>query len=1030
MAVQLVSAAVIYSCDFEDPTENSQWVLNSGARGPQCESKWFIGEAGNFSVDGDSGLFVSSDSVHAVYTSGQAMYVVAYREMTLPVGSYYLDFDWRAMGKGANASINVAWVPQSVATNSNNKGSLASWANDYRICDPLYANKAWKPERVNLSVTAGNEQGKLVFVWSAAKDDPKPPSGCVDNITISNVSSCNAPQQLDYQVNRALLTWRSNATYYQVRDYCTNDGSLAFHDSITATSYNISLQSEGTHVFYVRSVCGEGVFSEWVSTSTFVWIPGKRCIDYLDIGGTPNFAGRCYTGHFEDFVSNSKGTLSQVDYGYDSHYSMHTVHTDVNEVDPITTIGGGLSVVPEGEIASVRIGARNYGSGNNDLSARIEYKYTVQAGMSDLLDLKYAVVLQTGGHEADIQPSFKLDVLDGSGNQLASSCTHLNFIPGFGETTSWHTEPPPNDNIFGSGDVYWQDWSVVTVSLRPYVGQTLTIRLTSTRCTYDTHFAYAYFTIGCRGGSLEGLACGDFATDHFTAPDGFDYRWYKEGTPQMTLGTDQTFQVDPLNADIYMVECHSKTDYSCYYVLTANPNPRFPKAEVAATQSVTACQNIVDFNNSSYIRVVNRSTGETMSEEEPIYDIFYHYGDGEEEWVEGTAHRHVYPAEGGTFECYAVASMNEGICQDTVWYTFTFEDILHTGSQDTVHSCVGDSVQLKTGPWVFRDTVYTTYSRNIYGCEAPNDHHVFFHPVSYDSTVVELCEGGYVDFEGSRYTKTGTYTVNLRTVHQCDSVLELKLTVIPRLEVRMEDTIEICADDEFIPLPYNVVKGRVSAVHVLPDSLGVVRGFLPDYPYSPDDEILIPVPEHLHPGWYRLTVTLGTPDCPSDPVDVMLKVKYSSSIVVQKNDIVALLNSDYNGGYTFSGYQWFRNDLPLIGANTSYLVVTDIDQNAKYYCMLLGDDGVMVETCPIYYTSARLALDDLTVFDVAPTVVEPGGLMTLSHGGTIRVYDAIGRLVLSEQTPVAEGPVSVTAPLQQGVYLIAAGTDAVRFIVR
>ena len=185
MVAQMSFAQIYYSCDFEDAQENAQWVLNSGARGPLCESKWYIGGAGQFGVVGDSGLFVSSDAQNATYKSTQAMYVVAYRELSLPVGSYNLDFDWRAMGNGSSAQIVVAWVPQTQATNSNNVGTLAAWASNYQVGSSLYASKMWRPGRATITVTNATQQGKLVFVWSSARDVAKPPSGCIDNIVIS-----------------------------------------------------------------------------------------------------------------------------------------------------------------------------------------------------------------------------------------------------------------------------------------------------------------------------------------------------------------------------------------------------------------------------------------------------------------------------------------------------------------------------------------------------------------------------------------------------------------------------------------------------------------------------------------------------------------------------------------------------------------------------------------------------------------------------------------------------------------------------
>ena len=41
----------VYTCDFEDPNENTQWVLNPNMTKLQLENNWFIGESGDFSVD-------------------------------------------------------------------------------------------------------------------------------------------------------------------------------------------------------------------------------------------------------------------------------------------------------------------------------------------------------------------------------------------------------------------------------------------------------------------------------------------------------------------------------------------------------------------------------------------------------------------------------------------------------------------------------------------------------------------------------------------------------------------------------------------------------------------------------------------------------------------------------------------------------------------------------------------------------------------------------------------------------------------
>lgn len=1030
-------AQIVYECDFENAAERAQWVRvnqSAGTSPVPCPNKWYIGEPGNFSSTGANGLYISADadSATASYVSAAtASAVVSYREMNLPVGTYDLRFDWRALGKGSSVALKVAWVPQSVATASNPKGAVKSWVTTYQVGNDLRGQKAWKPEHMTFNVTAADTLGKLVFTWSVAKDDAKGPAACVDNIMISVRSTCANPSAVQYNKTTGVLTWNGNAGLYEVRDYCANAGSLIEYPNISANQLKLTLTSEGTHQFYVRSVCDaeNGSYSDWISTSTFVWIPGARCIDYLNIGTSLNSAGVCYTGNFSDFIVNRRpGTIGMTDNGPDAATSMHTMHTDVNEIDPNTTAGGGLNTVPDGEIASIRLGAYT-GSGQ---SARIEYKYRVQAGMSDLLDLKYAAVLNSGNHgseeayfsgqSSDMNPTFRLDVLDSRGNQIAG-CTHFDFCAGFGDQTAWHQED----------DIFWSDWQTVTVSLRQYVGQTLTIRLTATRCSYDTHFAYAYFTLGCRNGGLEGVACGDFTTDHFTAPEGFSYRWYKEGYPTQTLGTEQTFNIDPHSSDIYIVECHNLVDPTCYYALTANPNPHYPMASAEYNVTSADCQNTVTFINSSMEHIVDRSTGQQMAGTvaEPLYDFIIDYGDGTEpEAHTAQSVTHEYPTTGGTFQARFSASINDGICVDDTVFTITLPDLIHTASADSVHFCANESFVIPTtGEVVHSDTVYTTYTTNKYGCQAPSDHHVFFHATSYDSTVVELCEGGYVDFEGKRYMESGRYTVNLNTVHGCDSVLELMLTVIPRLEFAAPDTIDICADDEFISIPYEVFKGRVSAVNVYFDEEGQKKGFLPQYGFDKDSLIKVPTPKHLKPGYYPMSLSLGTPDCPSDPVSIVLRVRYASSVIDQKNDLVALLNSNYNGGYSWIRYQWYRNDVLLPWATTSYVVVSDADQGSEYYCVVTDPDGNTMATCPIVYTSARTALDDLPLLSVHPTIARPGENLYLSQGGAISIFDALGREVLTQFTDPSASAV-VAAPSQAGVYIIRVGSSAARILVK
>lgn len=1028
-----MAGQIVYQCDFENQLERQQWVLNPTSPNDETtewQNRWYMGSPGNYSQTGHWGLYISLQDKwdEAIYLSNSASNTVAYREMTLAPDDYTLEFDWRALGMGENATLEVFWIPQNVNTYCNNNGKYSNRLTEYKIANAkFYGSKPWKPARLTFTVTQATSQGKLVFMWvTYLGDAAKAPSACVDNIVISKqTGSCGAPSNVRYDKMTGTLSWSGNAAWYEIRDYAINSGVLTEYTGVTGKSKTMNISSEGTHNFYIRAYCDSTSWSTWNMTSFFTWIPGSRCIDYLDIGPNPSYKGVCYTGHFDDFIRNEKqGTMGMVDLGSSDNFSLHTMHTDLNEIDPNTTVDGGLLTVPDGEIASVRLGGREYATTTEDRSARIEYKYTVQAGMSDLLDLKYAVVMESGNHgssleDVDMNPTFTLNILDGYGNEL-DGCTQLYFVAGFGDHNNWHQEPSPNQTW------WWCNWATVTVSLRKFVGQTLTIRLTATRCSYDTHTAYAYFTIGCRGGQLEGMACGDYATDHFEAPEGFFYRWYKESDPNKTTlnkdSTNRIFNIEPNDDQIYMVECHNIAMPECYFTLTANPNPRYPEAIIDTVVTHKNCQNMVTFNNNSVVRIHNRADGSIMSTEENITSIVYDYGDGTEpEIVNGAVNQHVYPEEGGTFRAMAIASMNDGMCQDTAFFDITLPDILHTGSFQTVHKCEGDYYILPSKDTVYADTTYVSYSQNKYGCQAPAGLTILFHPESYDTTVVELCEGSYYEFEGKRYDRSGLFTVPLKTVHNCDSMLSLNLTVIPKLMVDVPDTIRLCADEPVVNIPYRRKQGNMTDISLKMSASAQNAGFADEYHFTAGDSILVPLPTNLRAGYYEGVLEFTAPSCQSDPQNVIITANYPTSVIKQKYTVISLLNELYNGGgYKWTGYQWYCNGSPIAGATSSYIVIDDSHLGDEYYCLLVRDDEVVLATCPITYTASPNAVD-MTGEElyVTPTLSGKGETLYVQAHGEVVLHNILGQLV-ARYGSASSGlqQLIIPAPTEAGIYTL------------
>lgn len=783
MAMSISIQAQVYSCDFESDTENSAWVRNYVRRTTTLENKWYIGAPGSFGTQGKKGLYISSDadSARAVYAASGQMFTLAYRDINaLTAGTYTILFDYRLAGS-ESAKLHVWWLPQSVSVASAT-AAAPNWQTKggIPIATALRNTPVWQSYNMQFVVPASAQPGRLVFVWESAQSTPVPPAACVDNIQIYSGPLCAAPPtNLTY--SKGSVKWKGNAAQYEVCIYNSFTGTFEQQQIITGNSWTPAPTAEGMLYLYVRALCPDGGCSPWVSLSEFVYVKGARCIDFYDISDDPTATGVCYTGDFDTFVRNKQqGTRQKVDMGYASAESMHTIHYIQGELDPnVAEKGGTLSTIPAGEVASVRLGAYT----SSGKSARLEYKYRVLPGMSDLLELKYAAVLESGGHgsslaDTDMQPTLQLEVLDGKGNPLDVGCTQFTFMPGYGATANWHFNP--NDEDYGK--LYWCDWATVTVSLRPYVGQTLTIRLTAARCSYDTHPAYVYFTLGCRSGDLQGIACGDFSTDRFVAPDGFSYLWYKESEsrdkPILNAQGEtnyNTLHIDVKDTAVYMLECHNLEDYSCYYVLTANPNPRFPQAQADAEQKVEDCRHIVTFTQDSYVAIINRLDSSATRSEEPLQEVIWNFGDGSQPVISADpVLTHNYPAMGGDFVPYVVASMSNGVCQDTLYLdTLHLANLLSANVDTLIHRCEGEGYELPSGKTVYADTLYRWQTKNDYGCDVENSIQLRYHSPVQSTQTEELCQGGYVDFEGKRYTETGVYDVHLATQYGCDSLLRL-----------------------------------------------------------------------------------------------------------------------------------------------------------------------------------------------------------------------------------------------------------------
>ena len=126
-------------------------------------------------------------------------------------------------------------------------------------------------------------------------------------------------------------------------------------------------------------------------------------------------------------------------------------------------------------------------------------------------------------------------------------------------------------------------------------------------------------------------------------------------------------------------------------------------------------------------------------------------------------------------------------CDSVIALTLTVNPVFNTPL--TAEICEG-------GNYSFFDTILTTAGtymhtlQNVHGCDSVIALTLTVNPVYNTPLTAEICEGSSYSFFGQTLTTAGTYTHTLQTIHGCDSVIVLTLTVNPVFNTPL--TAEIC----------------------------------------------------------------------------------------------------------------------------------------------------------------------------------------------------------------------------------------------
>ena len=268
---------------------------------------------------------------------------------------------------------------------------------------------------------------------------------------------------------------------------------------------------------------------------------------------------------------------------------------------------------------------------------------------------------------------------------------------------------------------------------------------------------------------------------------------------------------------------------------------------------------------------------------------------------------------------------------------------------------------IAVGDHFYYDSLTTVH----YGCDSVYHLYLTVLDTTYEVRHDSICLSESYDLHGVLLSEPGFYKDTTLNAWGCHHFTYLYLYVIPpTVPTAWADSI--CADDNAYELYYTYT-GILDPIGftVTYDDFGHYYGFR-------DTTGLIETPDQLHvltipmpwrdedyhnyprPDYYTIRLTLDNGVCTNPDLcstDTSIVLSYPSWVTEQRfRDVIAILSTDYNGGYTFSHYQWYRNGQPIPGEVLPYLYIPrELERDTtEYYVRVIREGETQdFQTCPI-----------------------------------------------------------------------------------
>jgi hypothetical protein len=885
-------------------TEN--WILNPT---PNQHSKntWTIEK--DPSENNQKKLFLSSTQTYAIeFDTSVEDYSTAIYPLDIDGGDYCLSIDALIYGFHEYANLQIAIIPYSENSSSSasrrlSRETIAKHALTFPtglkyLCD--------QNQEQHFEWSFPKEQGNylIVFMWQNRKIQlSKPLSGYIKNIVFSP-KIVNKPSNLNalYSPHNTTFTWD---TYAQSVDIIiTNKADNKTYSYSQHKPHHLTIKELPKGLYDIKIKCyynnQQSIWYHYDNIAVFQ----KIRLDCFDLSKAKCQIGTVTTsGHSNKLILKNLQNR-RIDLGNTNPYSHHTINYDKTQKDYYTN--NKLSVIPQNSIASIRLGNP---MGGADYDA-ITYKYTVDSEAASILLLNYAIVMENPNHPRIQQPHFTISILDAKGEKIDSQCLNVEYYAPTYFTNDWHTSTVKGKHIV------WKNWNTMGLHLQKYNHQTIYIQIATNDCTERKHFSYAYFNLQESWGHIEGMTCNSIAANEFIAPPGFQYRWYTHSKPTFTISQNRTINIQANDTNTYHVDLIYNHSKECYFTLSACGIPRSVHADFEYEVIQKECTNYLVVHNKSYAQYSSHSALKKKTE---VDNCYWDFGIGK---TSNDLHPDtlIFPSYGGTFIIQQIASLNHDLCQDTCRKTVTIPRLHYPSRELNMKQCAGDVLEIY-GHKLTHAGSYSFYIPNpVTGCDSVIRIKLdTFQTYKVEKEVILLADNN-TQIDETIYNKVGNYSIEhaYQTQNGCDSIVTTHIIVKDNYYIDIPDTISVCADEEAIQMHILSNFSPIDTVNILfstPNGIKVFRNI-----QTQDTNIEIPITNKIKVGNYPFTIELKNHKSHKYSKKCILKVLFPSSIISQRwNDVLALKNEKYNGGYQFKDYQWFENGYPIINASHSIL---------------------------------------------------------------------------------------------------------------